>query len=110
MEENWMSALREACAKSTQAAVARQLGVSPSLLHQVLQGIYKGNNARVRTLVEGVLQTETFTCPVLGEVPKHKCLEHQDRDRKFATANPLKGQLYIACPSGCPHSKHPKEY
>ena len=109
-EESWMIALRNACAKTSQAAIARQLGVSASMVNQALKGAYQGDLSRLQTLVEGVLQTQTVTCPVLGSLAKHKCLEHQARERRFATANPLKGQLYIACRSGCPHSKLAKEY
>lgn len=109
-EERWMSALREAIARTSQAAVARQLGVSPAMIGLTLKGQYIGNLPRLQTLVEGSILADTVSCPVLGELPKHKCLQHQERDRKFATANPLKAQLYRACRSGCPYSRLPHEY
>ena len=107
---NWLDALRRACAESSQAAVARQLGVSAAMINQTLKGTYKGNIGRLRTLVEGILQTQTVSCPVLDNLPKHKCLEYQDRDPKLTFGNPLILQFYRACRSGCPHSKLPKEY
>lgn len=108
--ERWMSALRDAIAARGLTATARQLGVSPAMISQTVKGAYRGNIARLQTLVEGSLLTETVSCPVLGELAKHKCQQHQDRPRAFATANPLKGQLYIACRSGCPFSKRTREY
>ena len=110
MMEKWMHALRNAIAKQGLAPVARQLGVSPSLISQAVKGVYKGNIARLQTLVEGSLLTETVSCPVLGDLAKHKCLQHQERPRAFATANPIKAQLYRACRAGCPYSKLSREY
>lgn len=109
-ESSWMIALREACASASQAAVARKLGVSPAMISQALKGAYKGDIDRLQTLVEGALLVQTVECPIIGHLAKHKCLEHQERDGRFATANPLKMQLYRACRSGCPFSKLPKEY
>lgn len=108
--EPWMNTLRNACERSSQADVARRLGVSPALINQAVKGAYKGDLDRLQTLVEGALGGQTVTCPVIGPLLKNKCLAHQERDRRFATANPLKAQLYRACRSGCPHSKLPQEY
>lgn len=108
--ENWLDALRAACAADTQASVAKRLGVSPSMINQALSGRYKGDLQRLQALVEGVLQTQTVTCPVLDALAKHKCREYQERDPKFASASPLTVRLYRACRSGCPHSKLPREY
>lgn len=108
--EPWMNVLREACERTSQADVARRLSVSPALINQALKGAYKGDLERLQTLVEGALSGQTVTCPVIGALRKHKCLEHQGRERRFATANPLKSQLYRACRSGCPHSKLPREF
>lgn len=107
---SWLEALREACAAASQVMVAKRLGVSPSMVNQALKGTYKGDLNRLRTLVEGVLQTQTVTCPVLDDLAKHKCLEYQDRDPKFASASPITVLLYRACRSGCPHSHLSRDY
>ena len=109
-QEKWMRALHSAIAERGLTAVARQLGVSPSMISQAAKGVYKGNIARLQTLVEGSLLTETVSCPVLGDLAKHKCLQHQERPIAFATANPIKAQLYRACRAGCPYSKLLREY
>ncbi len=111
MESSWITALRKACAETTQAAVARKLGVSTSMISQALKGGYnKGRTDRLQTLVEIELMAQTVDCPIIGTLLKRRCIEHQTRDSRFATANPLKMQLYRACRSGCPHSKLPREY
>lgn len=110
MSDDWLSALRAACQASSQAAVARRLGVSTSMVNQALKGAYKGDITRLQTLVEGELLHQIVGCPAVGDMPKHKCLEHQSRPRSMAFVNPYFSKLYRACRSGCPHSKLPKEY
>lgn len=107
---DWLEALREACAETSQNAVARRLGVSPAMVNQALKGAYKGDIERLQSLVEGSLLKKQVECPVAEDMPKHKCLEHQARPQQFAFVNPLFAKLYRACRSGCPHSKLPKEY
>ena len=109
-EENWLMALKTACADTSQAAVARRLGVSPSTINQVLKGVYKGNVSRIQTLIEGCYLQHTVPCPIAGDIPKQKCLEHQTRDPRMATVNPLYSRLYRACRSGCPFSRLTREY
>lgn len=104
--DEWLDALRAACARSSQRKVAEQLGVSPAMVNQVLKGAYSGDLDRMRRLVEGRYLNQTVHCPVLGEIPLDKCQWHQERE--FGTGNPQRVQLYRACRSGCPHSKLPQ--
>lgn len=53
-ETGWLDALRQACTDSSQAAVARRLKVSPAMISQVLNGVYRGDMARIQGLIEGV--------------------------------------------------------
>ena len=110
MDDDWLEVLRKECLASSQSAVARRLGVSATLVNQALKGTYTGNLGRLQTLVEGTLMNQSVDCPAVGEMPKHKCVEHQDRQRSMAFVNPYFSKLYRACRSGCPHSKLPKEY
>jgi DNA-binding transcriptional regulator YdaS (Cro superfamily) len=109
-DPEWLMALKTACLESSQAAVARRLGLSPSTTSQVLNGAYKGNVKRIQTLIEGRLMNQTVVCPIAGDLPKHKCQDHQARPLCMATVNPLFSRLYRACRSGCPHSQLNKEY
>lgn len=96
----WIDLLREACAASSQKAVAGRIGYSPATLSQVLSGTYKGDLSRVQAAVEGALMQASVDCPVIGELPRQRCIEHQRAP--FAPTNPMRVQLYAACKT-CPH-------
>lgn len=81
--DNWLDLLRAACAETTQTAVAKRLEVSPAMINQALKGNYKGDLNRLRVKVEGVLGGQTVACPVIDNLPKHKCLKYQNRDPKL---------------------------
>ena len=106
----WLTVLRKTCDETSQAAVARRLGVSPALVNQLLKGSYKGDIERLQKLVEGSLMNQFVMCPVLDKMAKHKCQAHQERTLEYAVANPIYVQLYRACRAGCLHSKLTKEY
>jgi len=108
-EPLWLAQLRAACEVSTQAEVAARLAhagdgkyPSPAVINQALQGKYVGNLGRLEALVEGVLLTVTVECPVLGDLPRQRCLEHQSRRNQFAITNPTRILLYRVCPT-CIH-------
>lgn len=107
-EPGWLAALRQVCADSSQAVVAKRLGVSSSMINQALKGVYKGDIKRLKSLVEGAYLHQTVRCPVVGDIGLDVCLHHQAEP--FKPVNPLRVKLYRACRSGCPHSKLPKEY
>ncbi len=96
----WVLALAEACDKTSQGKVAKRLGVSAAVVNQVLGDSYKGRLDRVETRVRGELMRETVLCPVLGEISKRDCLDHQGR--KFHATNRLRVQLFRACRT-CPN-------
>lgn len=106
-EAGWLSALRQVCADGSQAAVAKRLGVSPSMINQALKGVYKGDIERLRGLVEGAYLNQTVRCPVIGDIGLDVCLHHQAEP--FKPVNPLRVKLYRACRGGCPHSRLQKE-
>jgi hypothetical protein len=53
-------------------------------------------------LIEGVYKGVMVDCPIIGEIPKQRCMEHQSRP--FAATNPLRVQLYRACKT-CPENR-----
>lgn len=106
----WMGVLAEECRRDSQSKVAKRLGVSPALVNQVLKGLYRGDMNRIQARVEGAYMHHTVDCPVLEEIPLDQCINHQERPRRFATANPLFTRLYRACRSGCPYSTLKQEY
>lgn len=100
--QNWLTVLQESCQHSTQAAVAKRINYSPTVVNQVLKGTYKGDLASVQKAVEGALLGLTVDCPVIGELPRDRCLEYQRRG--FAATNPLRVTLSIACQT-CHHRR-----
>jgi hypothetical protein len=107
MPENqapWVDELRSACAASTQKAVGKRIGYSASVVNQVLKGIYPGDLVAVQRAVETELMSRTVDCPVLGDLARSACIEHQQA--KARNTNPMRVQLALACPK-CPHRRKP---
>jgi len=102
-DADWIKILRDECERTSQTKVAARLGVSDSSVNQLLKGSYKASTKRLEARVRGELMKETVTCPVLGEISSKRCQDHQARP--FATTNPTRVALYMACRKGCKHSK-----
>jgi hypothetical protein len=101
---DWIVALAEACHKSSQAAVARQLAVSGGLISQLLSNTYPAGTARIEERVRGLLMRAVVDCPVMGELPTNEC---QDWRRKAASpqlASPRAVMMCRAC-MGCAHNQ-----
>ncbi|KAF1692732.1 transcriptional regulator [Pseudoxanthomonas jiangsuensis] len=104
-ESDWLEVLRAACAapNSSQRKVAERLGYSTSVISQVLGGKYAGDLKAVQAKVEGAFMGVTVNCPVVGELPRNRCLEYQRQ--AFAATNHLRVQLSRSCPE-CKHNRH----
>lgn len=100
--EPWFLVLEQACKGSPQTVVARKIGYSAPVVNQVLKGTYNGDLKRVQRAVEGGLMAVVVDCPVVGEIPQQKCIEHQRAP--FAATSAARVQLYHACRGGCTHS------
>ena len=104
----WIEELRAECERTSQAAAGRRIGYSASTVNQVLKGTYGGDLESVKQAVLGALMGQTVECPVIGEIPRHRCIEHQRRASRPAATNPMRVQLAQACPV-CTHGRHVKE-
>jgi DNA-binding transcriptional regulator YdaS (Cro superfamily) len=102
-ENDWLAALREACRQTSQAAIAKRLGLSAATISQVLAGKYPGDLAAIETRVRGELLRETVPCPLLGDITKRKCQDWQKKP--FAATNEFRVMMYRKCRGGCPYSK-----
>lgn len=100
--EDWLVVLREACERTSQAAVARSIKYSTTVVNQVLKGKYTGDLSSVQRAVEGALMGLTVECPVIGEIGRDRCLQYQRMP--FAATNPLRVQLSRSCPT-CKHRR-----
>jgi DNA-binding transcriptional regulator YdaS (Cro superfamily) len=97
----WVRALAEECDRTSQLQAAKRLGVSGSLVNQVLKHVYNGRYDGIEARVKGELLRETVLCPVLGEISSRRCLDEQARP--YANTNRIRVALYKACRSGCPN-------
>ncbi|MGF1680194.1 helix-turn-helix domain-containing protein [Photobacterium minamisatsumaniensis] len=102
---NWLEAITAELSKAevTQNKLARDLGVSTSMLSQVVRGIYPGSTETLQARVEGRLMDRTVQCPVKGCIRLDECLDHQGKP--FSSANRERVKMHRACRSGCPNSK-----
>ncbi|MEJ1402534.1 MAG: XRE family transcriptional regulator [Candidatus Sedimenticola sp. (ex Thyasira tokunagai)] len=108
---DWIKALRQEAARTSQLAAATLIGYSPSVVNQVLKGTYGGENGgdlkAVEESVRGAIMGATIDCPVIGEIPRNRCIDHQRRSGSFAATNPLRVQLHRHCPT-CPNRRDRK--
>lgn len=95
----WIEILRAACTAGSQREMARKIGYSVTVVSQVLGGTYKGDLARVKAAVEGALMQTEVECPVVGIIPRQRCVEHQRKP--FMHTSPMRVALYKACRGGC---------
>lgn len=100
---DWVLLMAQACDRSSQAAVAKRLGVSSAMVNQALKRTYTGAYTTLEARVRGELMGKTHLCPVLGEITTRQCLDEQAR--KFQPTNPQRIQVWRACNGGCPHFK-----
>jgi DNA-binding transcriptional regulator YdaS (Cro superfamily) len=103
MTEAWLDALAREIVAVGQHRAARRIGYSQSVVCQVMKGSYPGDLTAVRKAVEGGLLSATVACPVLGDVPSHRCLAIQRLP--FSATTPERVRLWRICRAGCPHSR-----
>lgn len=102
---DWIMSLQLACQTGSQKAVAAQIGYSPTVVNQVLKGVYPGDHGAVEQAVRGALMDGTVQCPVMGELRMDSCLQYQRQ--KFSAFNHLQVRLYRACQT-CPNNRSNK--
>jgi transcriptional regulator with XRE-family HTH domain len=99
----WLDELRRQINATSLTAVSKAMGVSKTTISQLANGKYGADTAKMQVLVESVYMGHTVTCPVLGEIPKHKCMAHQNT--KHVGSQPNAIRLWKACRSDCPNSE-----
>lgn len=94
---DWVEVLAVACARSSQAKVARALGRSATVVSQVLNRKYPAEYDAIEERVRGVFQHQTILCPSLGDMGLQVCQDWRQKARSFVIGNPLRGRMYRAC-------------
>lgn len=98
----WLDELRKHRDTHGGKKTAEAIGYSGTVVSQVLSGKYQGDLQAVRQKVEGALMGMSVDCPVLGEIPRNRCLDYQRQG--FAATNPMRVRLAQACPT-CPNRR-----
>jgi hypothetical protein len=99
----WLNELKRQVDATSLNAVSKAMGVSKTTISQLVNGKYGADTAKMQLLVESVYMGHTVNCPVLGEIPKHKCMAHQNT--KHVGSQPNAIRLWKACRSDCPNSQ-----
>lgn len=105
---DWVRVLALACARSSQVAVAKELGRSPAVVSQVLRKRYGAEMDRFEERVRGLYLDGRLMCPALGELPTNECQDWRDKARSFAVGNPLRVRMFRSCAS-CPRNQKESE-
>ena len=100
---DWVEELALLADREGLRGAEKAIGYSRSTVSEVIGGVYRGDLARVEQKVRGALMGLSVECPVLGEIGRDRCLDHQLFRR--STSNSFRMRLYRACRSGCPHSR-----
>jgi hypothetical protein len=101
----WVETLARHADQSSQAAAGRAIGYSDGVVNAVIRNRYNGDLQAVEKAVRGAFMASVVTCPVLGEIGAHICLEHQKRAVTFSAGSSLRVAMAKACRGGCPNSR-----
>ena len=103
---DWVVVLAKASDRTSQAAVARLLGINSGYISYALRNEKPQYHQPVEYAVRGKLMAETIACPVLGEIDQSLCVRH--RKNRVPAVLPEERQLRTTCPT-CIHNIHRKE-
>lgn len=98
---DWIVALAEACALSSQNKVAARIGRSAAVVSQLLARRYPGDLDGAEARIRGVFMNGRVTCPELGQMSSKECQDWQAKARNFGNANMLRVRMFRAC-NRCP--------
>ncbi len=96
----WIQVLAEECDRTSQGKTAARLKRSPTVINQALKKTYTGRLDDLEQRVRGELMGETVSCPILAEITKRECLDHQARG--YESTNATRVRLFQACRK-CPN-------
>ena len=94
---DWVLALANACAATSQNRVAQDLDRSASLVSNVLRRKYPGDMAAIEERVRGVFMATVISCPVLGDLPTDRCQVWRKRAERLEGHNTHRVRMYRAC-------------
>lgn len=106
---DWVLALATECDRRggyRGAAVAAD--ISRGAVSMLMRNRYSRDAQAIESKVRGRLMGAAVECPVLGELRRDRCLEHQDRRPENLGSSPMNVALHRACRT-CPHNLRRQE-
>lgn len=98
---DWVGLLAEASAASSQNQVAKRLGVSATLVSNVLAARYTGDMERIEDIVRGIYDRKVVQCPAVGEMASDQCRKWRAKASKKSTTSAMTVIMRRAC-NRCP--------
>lgn len=100
----WILGLARQCNATSQAKVATRLGVSSTLISQVIGRTYRGRFDNLCDRYLGVFEAEVVACPALGQVALNSCRDWRTKSARLQSANSQNVMMYRAC-KRCPRNE-----
>lgn len=100
---DWVSALANECAATSQNKVAKRLGRSATVVSNVLRAKYTGDMAAIEDIVRSVLMPDVIPCPGVGQIASADCLDWRRKSEVFIGTNPQRIRMFRAC-NRCPRN------
>lgn len=100
---DWIEALAIECGRTSQNAVAKEMGRSGALISQVLRCKYPADLGAIEERFKGVFLEAKVQCPALGDLAANLCQDWRVKGREFAPGNPLRTRMFRAC-GACPRN------
>jgi len=94
---DWVLALAQASAATSQNRVAEDIGRSASVVSAVLRKKYLGNMNAIEERVRGVFMSAVISCPVLGDMPTDVCQMWRQRANRHQGHNTHRVRMFHAC-------------
>lgn len=96
----WVLVLAEACDRTNQRAVARQLDKSSGYVSRLINNSYAGSLTEAEQLVRATLSAVEVVCPLYGQMPLKTCIRNR---RRTKSVNWMHAQFAQSCPA-CPNN------
>lgn len=100
MSAAWLEILRQQVSTKGQAAVARELGVSPTTISQVIGGKYPASTENIEKKIMRIYGSGSgIDCPTLGEITPQRCVDTWEKAKRIGVGagNPATMRLYKTC-------------
>jgi len=102
---DWVAALITECDQTSQSTVAKALGISATVVSQVIHNNYAGNMRRTERLIRDAYLNAPVDCPALREtIASSDCLAWRQRAKKRNGSGPVFVHMRRAC-LACPKFK-----